>query len=312
MPRALRFGLTLALASLVVALVGFGRLARQFPGASATPGLLAPFLPPVVALSLEAGALVALSLSQLASLSQVATLPAASRARSTSSLVVLLAIVTGAAQLIPRGTEHPGAFANQLVQSARDSCRPGTVVAVPLLGLNATCETAPGFEGPMPGARGVHVAMRDLAFSDDLRRMTVSELDLTTSQRPRLHLVVGSARVAGLAPWSRSPRLTPLQRCLTLTLLGVVLWLGGALWWRPRRGPSEASLARAAGLERGLAVLLLAAPSASVAAAFIALDQQRAAPAAYAAAAALALAGVWLLGLIGRRLPRIFRSFVAF
>lgn len=312
MPRALRFGLTLALASLVVALVGFGRLARQFPGASATPGLLAPFLPPVLALSLEAGSLVALSMSQLSSLSHLATLPIASRARSTLLLVALLIVVISGAQLIPRGTEHPGAFANQLVQTARDSCRPGAAVAVPLLGLNATCERASGFEGPMPGARGVHVAMRDLAFSDDLRRMTVNDLELTASKRPRLHLLVGSARIAGLAPWSRSPRLTPLERCLTLTLLGVALWLGGTVWWRPRPRPGDAAPPRATGVERGLAVLLLGAPSASVAATFIALDQQRAAPAAYAAVAVQAALSVWLLGLLGRRLPRIFRSFGAF
>ena len=58
--------------------------------------------------------------------------------------------------------------------------------------------------------------------------------------------------------------------------------------------------------------LLLTAPGALVAARFISLDQDRAAPVAYAGAALVGGAALWLLGLLARRLPQIFSSFRAF
>jgi hypothetical protein len=60
------------------------------------------------------------------------------------------------------------------------------------------------------------------------------------------------------------------------------------------------------------AVLLFAVPGAVVAAAFISLDQDRAAPLAYGSAALLGLAALAGLRLLDRRVPRIFSSFSSF
>src|SRR5688572_8869610 len=70
---AVQFGRVLPAAVLVVGLIGLLRLARQFPAAAESPGLLVPFLMPVLALALEAGALVALSAAALALASRVAS-----------------------------------------------------------------------------------------------------------------------------------------------------------------------------------------------------------------------------------------------
>ncbi len=55
------FAWGLPLATATVATLGAIRLTHQFPAATGSPGLLVPFLLPVLALALEAGALVALS-----------------------------------------------------------------------------------------------------------------------------------------------------------------------------------------------------------------------------------------------------------
>src|SRR3954463_11290389 len=113
------FALTLPVAAAQVGVVGLFRLGRQFPAAASSPALLVPFLLPVLALALEAGALVALSAVQLGALLRRATPLLMARVRATLAPPLLLMLVVGLAQLIPRGTEHPGAFANDLVQSAR-------------------------------------------------------------------------------------------------------------------------------------------------------------------------------------------------
>jgi hypothetical protein len=61
-----------------------------------------------------------------------------------------------------------------------------------------------------------------------------------------------------------------------------------------------------------LAHLLFAVPGAVVAACFISLDQDRAAPWAYGAAALLGLVALGGLRLLAQRVPRIFSSFSAF
>jgi hypothetical protein len=326
--RLLRdFALILPAAALVVGLLGLVRLGRQFPAAASSPGLLVPFLLPVLALALEAGALVALSTVQLRELLRlVAPLSSGSgrlaRVRATLPLLALLALVLSAAETIPRGTEHPGAFANELVQTARASCASGAKsVPVPLLGLSVTCD-AGRIEGPMPGVRSIQVAMRELTFSDDLRRVDIVGLELTAARALRVHLVAGGARIAGLAPWSRSPRLSALGRFAVLAALGAALWLAAALGWSAASpsaastptSPAPAALSPAParrwlGL---LASLLLAVPGAVVAAGFIALDQEQAAPAAYASAALLGLVALGLVRLLAWRAPRIFSSFSAF
>jgi len=315
--RLLRdFGRFLPAAAVVVGAFGLVRLGRQFPAASSSPALLVPFLLPVLALALEAGALIALSTVQLRELMR-STAGLGARARATLPVLAALALVLVVAELIPRGTEHPGSFANELVATARSSCEGNAKVPVPLLGLSVNCKVPQRIEGPMPGVRSVQVAMRELTFSDDLRGVDIVGLELTAERALRVHLVAGRARITGLAPWSRSPRLTPLMRFALLAALGAALWLAASLAWRtPPARPTQP--ATADGAARGprwlvwLASLLFAVPGAVVAAAVITFDQERAAPAAYAGAALLGLAALALVRLVVRLAPRIFSSFSAF
>ena len=315
--RPLRdFALILVGAAAVVGLLGLVRLGRQFPAAASSPGLLVPFLLPVLALALEAGALVALSAVQLRQLLR-SSAPLGARARSTFPLLGLLALALGGAELIPRGTEHPGAFANDLVRTARASCGAGGGVPVPLLGLSVSCGEPQRIQGPMPGVRSVQVAMRELTFSDDLRGVDIVGLELSAARALRVHLVAGHARVAGLAPWSRSPRLSPLQRFAVLAALGAALWFGASLAWRPNPTAPPEPTSPSHRQPRGrwlslLAGLLFAVPGAVVAAGFISLDQDRAPPLAYGSAALLGLAALGALQLGARRVPQIFSSFTAF
>jgi hypothetical protein len=303
------FGLALLGAAAVVAALGLWRLGRQFPGASESPGLLVPFLVPVLTLALEAGALVALSSAQLAGLSRgvpgAADGPVA-RARLALPWFCAFALAIAIAELIPKGTEHPGAFANDLVRTARESCSAGARVSVPLLGFSVRCDAPQRIEGPMPGAAGVQLAMRDLTFSDDLRRVSIEELELTAARSLQVRLRAGSARIRGLAPWSRSPLLSPLGRFGVLAALGAVLWLVASYTWR--RLP-RADDERAPAWHRWLARVLFALPGAVAAFGFISLDQERAAPASYAVAALASALVSCGLAVLGRRIPRIFSSF---
>jgi hypothetical protein len=323
-PGRIRFGVgllrdfvvVLPAAAGVVGLLGLLRLERQFPAASSSPALLVPFLLPVLALALEAGALVALSAVQLRELLR-STGPLAVRARATLPLLAALGLVLAVAELIPRGTEHPGAFANDLVRTARESCEKGGTVPVPLLGLSVSCDEPRRIEGPMPGVRSIQVAMRELTFSDDLRGLDVVGLELTAARALNVHLVAGRARVVGLAPWSRSPRLSPLQRFGVLAALGAALWLTASIVWRPRAAPASESEEEGRARpkrrwQRLLAGLGLAVPGAVVAARFIALDQERAAPWAYGSAALAGLVALGALAVLARRAPRIFSSFSGF
>ena len=305
------FALTLSTAAIVIGAFGLFRLGRQFPGATSNPALLVPFLLPVLGLALEAGALVALSAAQLGLLLRAVTQPWPLRMRRTLPLLALLALVVGMAELIPRGTEHPGAFANELVQTARRACEPGGRVPIPLLGLSVRCGPPSSITGSVPGVRSVELALRELTFSDDLRRVEIVGLDVTAARALRVHLHAGTARIAGLAPWSRSPLLSPLGRFAILSALGAVLWLAAGLLWRPQPRLGSATHPRKP-WRRLLGGLLLTVPGAVVATVFISLDQDRAAPVAYLSAALLGTVALWLLGLLGRRLPQIFGSFRAF
>jgi len=294
----------------VVALVGVVRLAHQFPAAASSPGLLAPFLLPVVALAIEAGALVALSIALLRVLVEAPAAGALGRARATASLLVLVAASAAIAQLVPRGTERPGAFANELVQSARSSCGESGNVAVPLLGLSVSCTPPQRIEGPMPGARAVQLSMRNLTFSDDLRQVAIGALELSAKGSLRVRLRAGSARVSGLAPWSRSPRLSSLGRFAMLVGLGVVLWAGTSLAFRLPPGAAEpvadGTRERA---RRWLSYLLFALPGAVSAAVVISLDQARAAPVAYASAGGVGALAVGLVAVLLARFARISSCF---
>ena len=306
------FALALPVAGLGVGLIGLVRLERQFPAAASSPALLVPFLLPVLALALEAGALLALSAVQLSVLSRLNTPLPAARARATWPLLVLLGLVVGVAELVPRGTERPGSFANQLVQTARASCGTSGSVPIPLLGLSARCGPTSRIEGPMPGVRGIEVAMHELTFSDDLRRVDIVGLDLTAKRSLPVHLAAAHARIRGLAPWSRSPRLTPAARFAMLSALGAALWLAASLGWAAR-ARKPVSVAERHGVGSWLfGRALCALPGAVAAAGFVSLDQDRAEPLAYAGAAVLGVLALGAVSLLGRRLPRIFSSFKAF
>ncbi len=315
-PHRLQLGsfiLCLLAAALLVALVGVARLGHQFPGAAASPGLLVPFLLPVLGLALEAGGLVAVSFAQLSSLLRAPSRSRASRARGSLLVLGLLAVVLLVAEAIPRGTEHPGAFANDLLASARESCSPGALVPVPLLGLSVRCDEPQRIEGPMPGVPSVKVAMRNLTFSDDLRNVEIASLELRAARALTVTLRAGSARVAGLAPWSRSPRLSPLTRFGVLAALGGALWLTAVLVLRAPAPPPEGAPGRARSALRWAGRALLALPGALTAAAFISLDQDRAAPASYLGAALLGgLTLAVVAGVLAPRLPQMFNNFRGF
>lgn len=314
------FAWILSAAAAVVGLVGIVRLERQFPAAGSSPALLVPFLLPVLALALEAGALIALSVAHLRALGS-GTVVARARFRQALPLLGVFALSIGVAELIPRGTEHPGAFANRLLQTARASCGDSGEVPVPLLGLSVSCREPRRIHGPMPGMRSIQVAFGDLAFSDDLRRVDIGGLELTAARSLRVHLLAGRARIVGLAPWSRSPRLSPLGRCALLLALGTTLWLA-ALGIRPFGAAPSPALSGSAPLahegrlrrawRRLLFNLLFAAPGVAVAVGFIGLDQEQASPLAYAGAALLGVVGLGSLRVLWGRLPRISSSFKGF
>jgi hypothetical protein len=234
------------------------------------------------------------------------------RARATWPLLALLGLVLGVAELIPRGTEHPGTFANELVQTARTSCGRSGSVPIPLLGLSVRCGTTERIEGPMPGVRAIEVAMHELTFSDDLRQVDIVGLDLTAKHSLQVHLAAAHARITGLAPWSRSPRLTPGARFAMLSALGAALWLAASVAWAARARPPASDAERGAAwwwlLGRALCVL----PGAIAAAGFVWLDQDRAEPLAYAGAGLLGVLALGGLSVLGRRLPQIFSSFKRF
>jgi len=302
----LGFGLTLGGASLIVAVLGLVRLGRQFPGAAASPRLLVPFLSPVLALSLEAGAFVALSVTALGALGPKTARNVFSWLRATSPLPLLLVAIMGLAQLVPRGTEHPGQFANQLVQSARSSCAESGSVSIPLLGLRVRCGSEQRIEGPVPGVRGASLSLQRLSFADDLRRVEMSGLELSVERSLRIQLHVQNARVAGLAPWSRSGRLSSLERFALMSSLGVALWLAAGV--APSTGEAAA---RAAGTVSWMlgTVVLSAIPGVVLAGWCIMLDQDRAAPAAYALPAIAAALSIWTVGWLVGRAPRFLSNF---
>lgn len=309
--QKLAWALPVAVAA--VASVGLLRLGRQFPAAAASPALLGPFILPVLGLALEAGALVALSWAHLRTLIGLEDLASSARIRATLPLLASFVLVLGAAELVPRGTERPGAFANELLETARTSCSGAKPVLVPLLGLQVNCLDAGRFEGFVPGVRAVHVAMQQLRFSDDLRRVEIAGLQLSAERSLRVQLRAGSARVVGLAPWSRSPRFSAGLRVAILGALGFGLWLPACFVFS-RRWLSSLQAGSLTSQPRPWAIdlfgnLLLVAPGVVIALGFVLLDQERALPAAYAGVSAFGLATLGLVGLVARRAPRIFASF---
>jgi hypothetical protein len=273
---------------------------------------LVPFFLPTLALALEAGALVALSVSTLRALHALPLRAFAARARRALTLLVLLAGVVALAQLLPRGTDRPGALANDLVQRARASCvEPGTRVTVPLLGLEVRCDDPPSIEGPMPGVGSVRVAMRQLSFSEDLRGARMQGLALDAKRSLSVHLRAEQARVTGLPLWTRSPRLSSLQRLGLLCAVGAALAFAAVLFWAPqRKAPLDPAGVRPwAGRA---AVVVAALPGVLAAALIIALDQEGAAALSYSGPAFAAALALGALSLLLSRGPKLFSSFIAF
>jgi hypothetical protein len=220
-------------------------------------------------------------------------------------------VIMGVAQLVPRGTEHPGQFANQLVQSARSSCAASGSVSIPLLGLLVRCGPEQRIEGPVPGVRGASLSLRQLSFGDDLRRVEMSGLDLRVTRSLQIRLRVHNARIAGLAPWSRSSRLSSLERFGLMSALGIALWLAaGIAPSAPESGAPDAG-ARAAGAAWWMlgTLVLSAVPGVVLAGWCIMLDQDRAVPAAYALPAAGAALSIWTVGWLIERAPQFLRNF---
>jgi hypothetical protein len=303
------FGRMLALATVGVGLFGVLRLTRQFPAAASSPSLLVPFLLPVLALALEAGALVAFSASALGLFRLLPVRPIAPRLLGLLPVAGLLVLVLVLAEGVPRGTERPGAFANELIESARQSCGGAASVPVPLLGLNVRCDRGSLIEGPMPGVPSVRLTMQSLAFSDDLRQAQIRGLDLTAKRALAVRLRARDAKISGLAPWARSARFSAPLRCVLL--LGIGLALGTAALFWPAAGAARdddekrrwPAVARAA---------LAGLPGLAAAIVVIVLDQEQARPIAYAWAAGAGLLVVLLLWLAHARLPKIFNAFSGF
>jgi hypothetical protein len=314
-PAVLVFGWTLPLAGLGVGLFGVLRLTRQFPAAASSPSLLVPFLLPVLALALEAGALVAFSASALRLFRLLPTRPIVPRLVGLLPLAGLLALVLGLAEALPRGTERPGAFANELIESARRSCGSGGSagsVPVPLLGLSVRCDRGSTIEGPMPGVPSVQLAMQSLSFSDDLRRVQIRGLDLTAKRAFVVRLRARDAQISGLAPWARSARLSPFQRCGLLSAIGLALAFVASLFWRPAAAADPVEAEKARRWVAAARAALGGLPGLAAAIVVITLDQDQATPAAYASAVVAGLMVLFLLFVLDRRVPKIFSSFSSF
>jgi hypothetical protein len=299
-------------AALGVGLFGVLRLARQFPAASSSPNLLVPFLLPVLALALEAGALTALSASLLSSFRVVPSHSLAARARVLLPALLLLGAVLGVAHALPRGTERPGAFANELVDSARQSCGASGSVPVPLLGLTVRCDRDLRIEGPMPGVPSVNLVMQTMVFSDDLRRVQITGFDLTARRALTVRLKASDAHITGLAPWARSVRLAPLVRCAILLGLGLGLATLAALCWRPARPRSAGPLQPEKPWLRWARFAVGGLPGLSVAMVVIALDQEQSSALGYGAALAAGAAVLFALLVARGRLDKMFSSFSSF
>jgi hypothetical protein len=299
-------------AALGVGLFGVLRLARQFPAASSSPNLLVPFLLPVLALALEAGALTALSASLLSSFRVVPSHSVAARARVLLPALLLLGAVLGVAHALPRGTERPGAFANELVDSARQSCGASGSVPIPLLGLTVRCDRDLRIEGPMPGVPSVNLVMQTMVFSDDLRRVQITGFDLTARRALTVRLKASDAHITGLAPWARSARLAPLVRCAILLGLGLGLATLAALCWRPAHPPSAVPLLPEKPWLRWARFAVGGLPGLSVAIAVIALDQEQSSALGYGGALAAGVAVLFALLVARGRFSKMFSSFSSF
>lgn len=298
---ALRYACALPASALIVVLLGLARLTQQFPAAAESPGLLIPFFMPAVALALEAGAFVALTIALLPR-----TAPASSP-RAALPVFGLCVASLAIAALLPRGTERPGALANDLIARSEAGCAGDAAsVSIPLLGLTVQCTKPRRIEGPMPGAGSVRLGMRELRFSDDLRGARITDLDLAAARSLSVRLRVQTASIVGLSPWTRSPRLSSLERFAVLLGTALALALAAIVPVRSVRraasappkstgeDPSAASEPGARDVRSKFFEALLGALPGTVAAALMIWLDQRQAGAGWYCASAVAAAAVLL------------------
>jgi hypothetical protein len=297
-----RFFASLAGTVLLGALYGAGELLRQFPAAARAPLLLVPFARPVVALSFEVAALVALSVALGGGVSV-----RASRAglAAAATLLIAVAAALALAMSLPRANERPGRVASDLLSSARSSCNTGARVSVPLIGLEIDCSAEPPLiRGAMPGTPGVKVSMRELEFADDLRQLRAEQLSLEAESTLKLKLSASSATIRGMSAISRPPSLSPVQRFALLLATAGALLLGCALVEPAASASSRSRPSAAPRRSRSRAAVLLvleAVPGCVCGYALVALDRAALPGTFYALLVPLALAGVVACRLLARR-----------
>jgi hypothetical protein len=146
----------------------------------------------------------------------------------------------------------PGRFARRLVEQARASCATvenPTTALVPLVGVTWLCfpDRTPRVVGTLPGfGDRAWFSAATLVPSDDLRSIELSDLRIATKKTdssPPLRLHVGSAHIAGLAPWGRPAKLDVVSRALLLVSTATLLALLAA--WVTLRRATESRLSAA-------------------------------------------------------------------
>jgi hypothetical protein len=196
----------------------------------------------------------------------------------------------------------PGRFARRLVEQARASCarveQPETAL-VPLVGVTWLCfpERPPRVVGTLPGfGDRAWFSASTLVPSDDLHSFELSDLRIVTKRTdasPPLVLHVGSAHIAGLAPWGRPAKLGVMTRALLVVSSALLLSVLAA--WIALAGGIASRLSAA--FVSGSAVL-------SALAALSALDKGTLTNAAYALVPAAGVAALAVSGAIERAVRR--------
>jgi hypothetical protein len=178
------------------------------------------FARPLVSAAFEMALLVAVPAAVLASRASAASL------RFTLVLgAALTAATAGAAALLDPVALAPGQMAQQLIDSARESCPSSAQrrVDVPIVGLAWSCPPAGPIRasGQLPALAKAHYSARSVQVSSDLREVELAALELSvppSGERPGLRAKVSRGRVRGLPPWGR-----PAGRPIASRLLGSAL-----------------------------------------------------------------------------------------
>ncbi len=243
------------LATPVLAILLFWGLALLIGGARILPWVTAPGVPAAavwpllvaaVAPALEAGLMLGLPIGASWACWRDAG-PSADRSLLRQVSVALLGLGILAALLGGFGVAklaEPGRVVRNLVVTARQVCRDGhrkAEVVVPLLGAHWDCRVdPPQLMGPLPGAaKHVSFTAANISMNDDLSRVFLDQLDLSTRSepsRPGIHVRVARARLSGVWPGSRNGILPPSARMVFLASCATCLaWL--CAFWVLRERP---------------------------------------------------------------------------